>query len=128
MQDPHVVTTRLHGVWGMYDLPNHTIYLDDRLNGTQRRCTLTHETIHAERGDTALPDTVLNARQERLVHQEAARRLIPVDDLVEAVRWAGEMRELAEILDVDLGTLQARLDALSQVERTLLEQIASARD
>lgn len=115
-------------VRGLYDALTHTVWIDSRLTRVQRRCTLEHELVHAERGDTALPDPVANTKQEQLVHREASRRLISIDQLAEAISWATEACELAECLDVDLPTLQTRLDVLSAAERAHLEQIAAARD
>jgi hypothetical protein len=122
---PRIVTTRLPDhLYGCYDAHSDTIWVDDRLTPAERRCTLTHEHIHAERGDTALADRVLEAKQERAVHQEAARRLVSVDDLAEALKWAVDAREIAACLDVDLPTLQARLDLLNEYESAYLREIA----
>jgi len=115
-------------VRGLYDAVTHTVWLDNRLTRVQRRCTLEHELVHAERGDTALPDPVANAKQEQLVHREASRRLIPIDQLGDALKWTIEARELAECLEVDLPTLQTRLDALGAAERAYLEEIARRRE
>lgn len=129
MQTPRVINTELpEQVRGVYDVATHTVWLERRLTQRERRCTLEHELVHAERGDAPLADPVANAKQEQLVHREAARRLIPVEHLADALRWAIEARELAECLDVDLPTLQARLDALNTAEREHLEQITRAKD
>ena len=129
MRGPHVRITRLPDeVMGCYDAASNVVWLDDRLSRQEHRCTLEHELVHAERGDTALPDPVANAKQEQLVHREASRRLIPIDQLGDALKWTIEARELAECLEVDLPTLQARLDALDAAERAHLEQIAARRD
>ncbi len=61
------------------------------------------------------------------MEREAVRRLIPVDQSADVLRWAIEARELAECLDVDLPTLQARLDYLSDHERNYLEEVAAPR-
>jgi hypothetical protein len=76
----------------------------------QRRCTLTHELVHLDRG---LPDDLTPwqlAREERSVEAEAARRLIPAEALTKALRVAGsDERALAAELWVDLATLRARV-------------------
>ena len=113
---------------GCYDASTDTIWLDDRLTGPEHRCTLAHELVHAERQDQPLGNPDLSAKREVVVHREAARRLISVDQLADAVAWAAEARELADCLDVDLPTLQARLDVLSDAERDYLETITSRRD
>ncbi len=79
----------------------------------QRRATLTHEIAHIERGD--VPE-YLHVREERIVSEIAARRLIPLDRLVDALRWARDLTELADELWVDEPTVRCRLDTLDPVE------------
>ena len=84
----------------------------------QRRCTLAHEIVHLERG---LHDCGPWAeREERVVHEVAARRLIGVDALRRAVRELGgsaDAAAVAALLDVDRETLRVRLGLLSPAER-----------
>lgn len=128
MNAPLIFVARLDGyVRGFYDKASHTIWIDDRLTPRQYRCTEAHELIHAERGDVDPGEPVARAKQETLVHREAARRLIPIDQLGDAIAWTEEANELAECLNVDLVTLQARLDALTQAEVSYLHQIAVRR-
>ena len=123
-----VITTRLPDhLYGCYDKHTDTIWIDDRLTPAERRCTLEHEHIHAARGDEPLPDPVMNERQELRVHREAARRLVSVDQLADAIKWATDARELAANLEVDLPTLQARLDQLNEHETAYLREIADSR-
>jgi hypothetical protein len=92
-------------------------------SAAQRRCTLTHELVHLERGVGDCGPW--SGREELLVHREVARRLIPVADLATAVRELGGdavLAELAQALDVDLETAQLRLDMLTSDE---LAQICS---
>lgn len=84
----------------------------------QRRSTLTHELIHLERGIGECGPFA--QREERLVHEEVARRLIPLDHLVAALRNCGgeaDLRRLAAALDVDGETLRTRLRILAPAER-----------
>ena len=85
-----------------------------------RRCTLTHELIHLERGPVPT-DPIGRAREELLVDIEAARRLITLDELVEALRWTREPNELADQLWVDQPTLRTRMSHLDPVEIAELE-------
>lgn len=57
-----------------------TIVLDERLDREERRATLCHELIHAERGITGE-----ERFDERGVEDEVARRLVPFDEL--AAMW-----------------------------------------
>jgi hypothetical protein len=89
----------------------------------QRRSTLAHEIVHLERG--ADDCGWWQPREERRVHAEAARRLISLDALDEAVRLTlpGDRRSVASLLDVDLETLDTRLDNLRPAEVGLLRQL-----
>jgi hypothetical protein len=87
-------------------------------SAAQRRCTLTHELIHLERG---VDDCGQWARREELaIEREVADRLVPLPRLIAAVRAQGgaECRPtLAAALDVDLMILQTRLDSLTRAEK-----------
>ncbi|MEV5360991.1 hypothetical protein AB0K45_11795 [Micrococcus luteus] len=96
------------------------IWLCRKLNQARRRCTLTHELIHLERGPVPV-DPVGRAREELAVNVEAARRLITLAQLVEALRWTREPVELADQLWVDQPTLRARMDNLDPLEVAELE-------
>lgn len=105
-------------IWGLR--AGNLIWLCKRLDQARRRCTLTHEIIHLERG--AVPaDLIGHAREERTVAEEAARRLIPLEDLANALRWTRDCHQLAEQLWVDVPTLRTRLDTLDPIEVAQLE-------
>lgn len=107
---------------GLYRHQTRTIALRRGLTQAQARCTLAHELIHAERGDVALTESALNARQELIVEREAARRLISLEALADAVRWSCHPADVAEVLHVDAGTLRARLAGLTEAERRVLDE------
>ena len=94
---------------------SENIWILDGLTVAERRCTLTHELIHLERGDTGHQSD----KVERLVEREAARRLIPLDNLLE-VDWAQPLEKIADDLWVDEATLEVRLATLSEPERSRL--------
>lgn len=79
----------------------------------QRRCTLAHEMAHIELGHTS----GCHPATERQAAQHAARWLIDMDDLLDALRWADDLREVADCLWVVEETLMARLDSLTPDER-----------
>src|SRR5690348_18406649 len=83
----------------------------------QRRCTLTHEIVHLERG---VDDCgAWQDREERLVHEEVARRLIRPYQLIRAVRDLGgrpDLATLAATLDVDRETFRVRLSLVTADE------------
>jgi hypothetical protein len=51
----------------------------------------------------------------------AARRLIALPDLIEALRWTRDPAELADALWVDLDTIRARMSCLDPIEVAQLE-------
>jgi len=105
-------------VWGLTD--GATIWLHHALGQVRRRCTLTHELCHLERGP--LPtDPRGHAREERIVSQMAARRLITLDALSDGLRWTRDPDQLADHLWVDPPTLRARMASLDPVEVAELE-------
>ncbi|MGW6376286.1 hypothetical protein ACWFRB_09505 [Rhodococcus sp. NPDC055112] len=92
-------------------------------NQRERRCTLTHELVHVERGP--VPDEPhLAAREERCVDRITARRLITLDDLVDALIWNRRRvdDDTAEELWVDLRTLQIRIRELTDRERAHIDE------
>lgn len=72
------------------------VFLDPRLSGRERTAALAHELVHDERGlfmDTGeLPPTwkVCVVREERRVDREVARRLVPLEELIDAARCADD--------------------------------------
>jgi len=95
------------------------VLLDLDLGRRARNVTLTHELVHLERG--LLPRDALGhqvAREERLVIDEAARRLVPVEELRAAaaalldVAEAVEAWELAEHFDVTEAVIHHRVGEL----------------
>ena len=96
------------------------IWLCRSLNQAERRCTLTHELVHRERGPVPV-DPAAAAREEAIVDEIAARRLISITALVDGLRWTQHTRELAEHLWVDEPTLHTRMTTLDPVEVAELE-------
>lgn len=92
----------------------------------QRRSTLAHELVHDER--RVFPtDRVLRAREELTVERIAARRLIQLDALVDALLWARDARETAAELWVDLPMLVTFIRSLTDTERTWINEQMEAR-
>jgi hypothetical protein len=92
-------------------------------SSAQRRCTLTHELVHLERG--ILDCGPWLQREEVLVHTEVSLRLIPLAALSAAIRALGgpdDPAALAQWLEVDSETLAIRLDRLSPAERRMLRR------
>lgn len=96
-------------------LTHHGIYLDCRLGQAGRRCTLTHEIVHLERGP--VPDHPHYAAiEEHLVNVISARRLITLPPLIDALVWTQHPHELAEELWTDYDTVTTRVQHLTHEE------------
>lgn len=93
------------------------ILLREGLKWRSERAVLSHEVVHAERGP--FPKW-MTAREEEAVSRESARRLLPIRRLGEAMSWSLNIDELAEELDVDRPTIEARLRSLHPAERAYL--------
>lgn len=104
------------GICGEINWPTHTITIDPRLSQAQRRCTLAHELEHVVRGPGGGP------REEREVEGMAARRLVELDALVDAVRWSPWPDEVADELWIDRPMLAALMDSLTAQERELVDR------
>lgn len=104
------------GLLGYTDLARGVVVLDKRLTQVERRCTLTHELEHVHRGPVPA-DPALAAREEHTVDQLAARRLVSLRDLIDALLWSQHEHEVADELWVDVPTLRTRLADLAAHER-----------
>jgi hypothetical protein len=96
-------------------------------SAAQRRCTLTHELVHLERGVRDCGPWA--AREELHVHREVARRLLTPGDLAAAVRALGgteDLAALAHALEVDVQTLRLRLDLVTPAERVRIRTEAAS--
>lgn len=117
---PHikiVTAHRLPGrIRGLFD--GETIWLCSSLNQAERRSTLTHELQHAERGLSAL---ATRAREERIVDELAARQLITLPNLINALRISREPHQIADELWTDVHTVQVRLNTLDPIEVAEIE-------
>jgi len=93
------------------------IVIDPDMPAAVERSVVAHEAIHALRGP--FPQWQLR-REEEVVSQAAARYLIPLGRLVEAVVWSMDPHEVADELWVDVATLEARVRGLYPAERAAL--------
>lgn len=109
------------GVFAWTDHASRRIVMDAGLLQAERRSTLAHELEHVARGP--LPaDPVLAAREEIACEEAAARRLIPLEALLDALRWSSDVCELADELWVDVQLARVRLERLHPSERAWLAE------
>lgn len=97
----------------------HLVLMARRQTQAERRCTIAHELVHLERGPVHIYH---QAREEEAVEREAARRLISLEALADAMAWSTCSAEIAEELWVDEPMLKARMDALHPSERAYLQR------
>lgn len=121
---PHVIICTTYeleqGVRGL--IRGDRIWLCRTLDQAGRRSTLSHEIGHLERGVIDHPtDSIYTLREERIVDELAARRLIPIDKLIDALRWSQNPAEVAEILWTTERTVKCRMASLDPVEVAELE-------
>ncbi len=101
---------------GLCHWPTRTIILRTGMTQAERRSVLGHELGHLTRG--RFPGWAKPAEEES-VNRWAARRLIPIGNLVEALQWTDCVDEAADYVWTDVPTVQARLRALHPSERAL---------
>jgi len=112
------------GLLGATDTDRRTILLDSRMLQVQRRCTLDHELAHAEAGDVGCQ----HRHRETAINQASARRLVPIDRLLEVIVWANGLAELADECWVDVETMRCRMQHLHPAERAAVNRALASRD
>lgn len=121
---PHVIVCTSYklpdGVRGL--VKGDRIWLCSSLDTAERRTTLSHEIGHLERGVLPHPrHSFYVRREERIVDQIAARRLIPLAALIREMRWSQHPDELAEALWTTPRMVECRLNSLDPIETAELE-------
>jgi hypothetical protein len=112
----------LPGQDGCWRPADAEVVLDRRLTQAERRSTLAHELVHAEHNDEPCACPVAGAKQERRADETAARRLITLDQLADALAWTSDGHQLADELWVDVATVHCRLATLTEAERMYVSQ------
>ena len=97
------------------------IWLDPRMTQAERRCALTHELVHLEHGHHGCQPPAV----EHAVRAAAARHLITLEQLADALPWSMSLDELADELWVTELVLLDRLAGLTRAEREHLAALAT---
>lgn len=113
-----VIRHRPIGVPELLDLRRKVILLDDAGDWAHKRSSLAHAIAHLDL-DHIVTGGKLGHRQEREAELLAARRMIPLSQLADAVRWHREPSwdAVAQELLVDARLLRHRLDHMHPSER-----------
>lgn len=101
-----------------------TIWMDHRQGQAQRRSSVAHEIEHLHAGDVGCQPTAV----ERQVEEAAARKLVPLVALAEAIVWAMSEEELALDLWVDLDIVRTRLATLTKDEQAYIDDVIARRE
>lgn len=123
-QYPHVVVCTSYelprGVRGL--VQGDRIWLCRTLDTAGRRTTLSHEIGHLERGVLDHPKhSMYVRREERIVDQIAARRLITIPSLIDTLRWTRDPVEMADALWTTPRMVECRMNSLDPIETAELE-------
>lgn len=111
---------------GWYDAEQNVVVIRCGLSRAARRSTLAHELVHVEAGERYRPGwwrTVHEPVIEPRADEVAARRLITLDALIEAISQARDEDHAADLLVVDVDMLEARMRSLTDGERWYVEQV-----
>lgn len=101
------------------------ISLRSDLTQAERRATLHHEMTHLQRGPAVIG---YEWTDELSTREIAARELITLEALADALVWAYDDQEAADILWVDLHTVQTRLTTLTSAESDELNRRLDAAE
>lgn len=93
--------------------------IDPGLHPWMHKCVVVHESIHAH--DGPVPGW-MEAREERRVNRETARRLIPLDALIEAMQTTTDARVAAAWLEVPVAMIWSRLKGAHPSERAAIRR------
>lgn len=107
------------GAKGYYDFTRQTISIRRGMTSAERRSTLQHELHHHYNGRFL---RALLAKEEAACELAAARDLIDIRKLGEAMAWASDIETVADELWVDIDLVRVRCERLHPAERAYLRQ------
>lgn len=101
------------------------IIISPGLDQTERRCALAHELVHDERGVTTPGATAATMElEEERVRRESARRLVPLEELLELVTARADVEAVTAAMvaaEFDV-TVPVAAEAIRQLQAILLEK------
>lgn len=122
---PHVllVRTRLPKGKAWWVPTEEAIAVDDRLSEAEERVAVAHEYEHAAAGDEAIDLVFFSRKQEARANRRADRKLVRLEDFVDALLWCRGDDELAHELVVTPEVLQRWYSRLNDSQRETIERI-----
>lgn len=115
---------------GWYDAERNVVVVRAGMSLAERRSTLAHELVHVEAHDVVRGGVWRDVHEEGMearADEIAARNLIRISDLIDAVCETADYDSTAAALGVDVDLLRARLATLTPAERWHLEQATRPR-
>jgi hypothetical protein len=109
---------------GQWCEQTRTITLHPDQSQRERRSTLAHELRHADAGHRGPCCGLVEWR----VSEQAARDLIGLEALADALVWTQDEWEVADELWVDVETARIRIATLTKTEKTYIESRIAARE
>lgn len=93
------------------------ILIDHDMPAADQRSHLAHEIAHL---DLAHSDPICEGKEERSADLLAARRLLAIDDLADALCWALCDEEVADVLNVTADVVTVRIQNLTPDEKAYI--------
>lgn len=103
-------------------LERRVILIEEDQDPAAQRCSLAHAVAHLDLGHGRAVAGFFENREEADADRHAARLLIPLEALAEALVWTRSRTEVAAELLVDLPILAVREQALTRAERVQLRR------
>lgn len=98
-----------------------TVTLAPGLKQRERNDAMMHELVHVERGSV---HEAYAEREEQVVEEETARRLIPLAALLDALRWTRDVHQLAVELHCTTETVLTRFNTMRHpAERAAVHRV-----
>lgn len=126
--DVHIARVDCQPARGAWVASERVILLDRALNRAERNTVLAHEIAHVDLEHVMSGRRWFDRRQERHADTLAAERLVDLERLADALRWALCPEEVAAELDVTVEVVRRRVRGLSDEEKAWIEQRLSLRD
>jgi hypothetical protein len=112
------------GVDGYYNHEQDTIYIRKGLIPRRDASVREHEMVHKYHRHQPLDSLPEHHAREIWVEEEAARRLVPFGQLLEAFNECASIESMSTKLGVDGGIICARMLGLTDLEQTMINMCA----